>query len=125
MPRATFDLDILIDATAQNARRLLDALTEAGLGTAELTTPEEVLANVVTVFQDVVRIDVQTRTPGVSFAEAWDRRQTMDYRGRRFHVLSRDDVIATKLAAGRDVDLEDVRQLHLEDGDEGSGANGR
>ncbi len=125
VPRATFDLDILIDPTAENARRLLSALAEAGLGTADLTSPEEVLANAITVFQDVVRIDVQIRTPGVSFSEAWDRRQTMDYHGRKFHVLSRDDVIATKLAAGRDVDLEDVRQLRLEDGDEGGHADGR
>jgi len=124
VPRATFDLDILIDPTAVNARRLLDALADAGLGTAELTTPEDVLANAITVFQDVVRIDVQTRTPGVTFSDAWDRRETMDYRGRKFQVLSRDDVIATKLAAGRDVDLDDVRQLRREDGDEGGRADG-
>ncbi len=38
VPRATFDLDILIEATPENARRLLDALAGAGLGTAMLTT---------------------------------------------------------------------------------------
>lgn len=44
VPRATFDLDILIEATPDNAKRLLDALLEAQLGTAALTTPENVLA---------------------------------------------------------------------------------
>ena len=34
VPRATFDLDILIEATPENAQRLLQALLEAGLGTA-------------------------------------------------------------------------------------------
>ena len=34
VPRATFDLDILIDPTPDNARRLLAALAGAGLGTA-------------------------------------------------------------------------------------------
>ena len=34
VPRATFDLDILIDATPENAQKLLDALTDAKLGTA-------------------------------------------------------------------------------------------
>jgi len=34
VPRATFDLDILIEATPDNAQRLLDALLEARLGTA-------------------------------------------------------------------------------------------
>lgn len=37
VPRATFDLDILIEATPDNSSRLLDALVEARLGTAELT----------------------------------------------------------------------------------------
>jgi len=111
VPRATFDLDILIEATSDNARRLLDALSDAGLGTASLTTPEDVLANEITVFKDRVRIDVQTVTPGIKFADAWDRRQTMDYDGQPFFVVSRDDLIAAKRAAGRDVDLADVRQL--------------
>ena len=34
VPRATFDLDILIEATELNAQRLLRALRAAGFGTA-------------------------------------------------------------------------------------------
>jgi len=111
VPRSTFDLDILIEATPENAKRLLAALTEAGLHTADLTSPEEILANIITVFQDRVRIDVQTSTPGITFEQAWQRRQRMEYEGQPFYVLTRDDLIATKLAAGRKVDLEDVRLL--------------
>jgi hypothetical protein len=37
VPRATFNLDILIEANIDNAQRLLDALREANLGTAYLT----------------------------------------------------------------------------------------
>ena len=44
VPRATFDLDILIEATPENAKKLLDALLEAGLGTAEMTSAKELLA---------------------------------------------------------------------------------
>lgn len=113
VPRATFDLDILIEATPENVRRLLDALLEAGLGTASLTTPEAILANEITIFQDRVRIDVQTRTPGLSFREAWDRRAVMNFEGQEFGVVSKPDLIASKRAAGRPVDLEDVRLLEL------------
>ncbi len=113
VPRATFDLDVLIEATPENSRRLLDALIAAQLGTAELTTPEQVLAHEITIFRDRVRIDVQTMTPGISFAEAWSRRKTMTFQGQTFNVVSRDDLIASKLASGRPVDLEDVRLLHL------------
>ena len=115
VPRATFDLDVLIDPTPDNAQRVLEALSDAGLGTASLTSSEEVLANAITIFQDRVRIDVQTTTPGVTFPEAWARRETMNYQGQSLQVLSKEDVIATKLAAGRDVDLQDVRLLRQSD----------
>ena len=113
VPRATFDLDILVEATYENIRRLLDALSDAGMGTASLTNVDEILSNEITIFKDRVRIDVQTSTPGLHFQDAWKRRKTMDYQGQSFYIASLDDLISSKRAAGRDVDLEDVRLLEL------------
>lgn len=124
VPRATFDLDILIDATPGNAEALLKALTDAGLGTASLTTVEDLLANEITVFQDIVRIDVQTSTPGLVFDAAWGNRIRMEYRGQALFVASRNDLIASKEAAGRPVDLDDARLLRLaDDGDDSPDSN--
>jgi hypothetical protein len=111
VPRATFDLDILIDATRDNVERLLTALLESGLGTAALTSAEEVLANEITIFRDRVRIDVQTSTPGLTFSDAWARRKTIEFQGRTFHIVSMEDLIASKRASGRPIDLDDVRAL--------------
>ena len=113
VPRATFDLGILIEATCGNAQRLLDALLEAGLGTASLTTAEELIKHEITIFKDRVRIDVQTATPGLRFEDAWRTRETIQYQEQDIHVVSRDNLIASKRAAGRPVDLEDVRLLEL------------
>ena len=113
VPRATFDLDILIEPTASNAERLLQALRQAGFGTADLVDAQGILANEITVFNDLVRIDVQSSTPGLAFPDAWNRRETMDYQGQKFYVASRQDLIASKRAAGRPRDLEDVRILEL------------
>jgi hypothetical protein len=115
VPRATFDLDILIEASTGNAERLLAALTDAGFGTAALTDAQDVVAHEITVFNDRVRIDVQTWTPGLSFQDAWCRRKTMTYQGQDFFIVSREDLIASKRAAGRKVDLDDVRLLELPD----------
>jgi hypothetical protein len=115
VPRATFDLDILIEAEPDNARRLLAALIDAGLGTAHLITSEELLAQEITVFKDRVRIDVQTSTPGLKFSEAWRRRVLMKFQNQEFYVVDRQDLIASKRAAARKVDLEDVRILELPD----------
>ena len=111
VPRATFDLDVLIEASPDNATRLLAALEAAGFGTATLTTPEDLLAHEITVFNDRVRIDVQTSTPGLAFSDAWANRQEMTYNGQVFFVASLADLIASKRAAGRARDLEDVRLL--------------
>ena len=113
VPRATFDLDILIEATPDNAQRLLDALLGAKLGTASLISADELLANEITVFSDRVRIDVQTVTPGLHFEDAWRNREVMEYRNQKFYVAARNDLIASKRAAGRKIDLEDVQLLEL------------
>ncbi len=115
VPRATFDLDILIEATPENTQNLLDAFSEAGLGTASLTSVNDILANEITIFKDRVRIDVQTSTPGIEFAEAWKNKKTMQYQSNDFYVVSKDDLIAAKTAAGRKVDLEDVTLLKLDE----------
>jgi hypothetical protein len=114
VPRATFDLDLLIEATPDNAQRLLNALAESGMGTAHLTTATDLLAHEITIFQDRVRIDVQTSTPGLIFTEAWNERVRMEYEGQAFHVVSRVHLIQAKRASGREVDLQDASIL--EDG---------
>jgi len=93
IPRATFDLDILVEATPENAQRLLDALIDVGMGTATLTNVDEILANEITIFKDRVRIDVQISTPGLQFETAWERKKTMKYQGQIFYVVSLDDLI--------------------------------
>jgi len=113
VPRATFDLDILIEATSENSQRLLDALLDADFGTAALTNVENILANEITIFRDRVRLDVQTSTPGIEFHNAWRHRKTISYHGQDFFILSKTDLISSKRAAGRDVDLEDVRLLEI------------
>ncbi len=116
VPRATFDLDILIEASPENAQQLLDALIEANFATATLITADELLAHEITIFRDRVRIDVQTSTPGIKFEEAWQNRVAMAYQGQEFYVASKEDVIASKRAAGRNKDLEDIRMLEIDSG---------
>jgi hypothetical protein len=115
VPRATFDLDILIEATPENAQRLLDSFLEANLGTAALITVEELLVHEITIFQDRVRIDVQISTPGLKFKDAWENREIMEYQGQIFYVVSKRDLIASKRAAGRNIDLEDIQLLSFDD----------
>jgi predicted nucleotidyltransferase len=117
VPRATFDLDITIEPTKANAEKLLRAFEEARIGTASLISAEDLVAHEITIFKDYVRIDVQTKTPGINFIESWEHRETMDYGGQKFFVVSKEDLITSKRSAGRKVDIEDVTLLELEDED--------
>jgi predicted nucleotidyltransferase len=111
VPRLTLDLDLLIRPTRDNAVSLLASFLDTGLGTAALITADELLANEITVFKDRVRIDVQTRTPGLDFDAAWSRRNTVELEGCPVHLVSCEDLIASKKASGRRRDLDDVRLL--------------
>jgi hypothetical protein len=70
-----------------------------------LTAVDELLAHEITIFRDRVRIDVQTSTPGIRFEEAWQKKVTTGYQGQEFYVASKEDLILSKRAAGRQKDL--------------------
>lgn len=110
-PRATKDLDIFIKPTLENAKRLLSALKEAGFGTAYLTTPEKIIKNEVSIFEDFMRLDVLTKVKGLNFDKAWQRRQTKILKGIKIIVVSLDDLIISKRAATRLIDKEDIKIL--------------
>ena len=111
VPRATFDLDILIEPTAENARKLLKALEACGFGTATQVTAEEIATTQITRLKDRILLDIMTSSPGLTFDEAWRNRVQMEFEGQGFYVVSRDDLIRAKRAAGRPRDLEDLRAL--------------
>ena len=75
-PRYTKDLDVWVRPTLENATRVLRALATFGAPLADLTVED--LATEGVVFQMGVapnRVDVLTAIDGVSFEEAWTRRE--------------------------------------------------
>jgi hypothetical protein len=111
-PRATGDLDIWIQATSENAARVLTALRAFGAPLFDLTDAD--LCAPDTVFQIGLppsRIDILTGISGVGFDEAWDRRITVWVGDLEVPTLGRPDFIANKQAAGRPKDLLDLELL--------------
>jgi hypothetical protein len=49
--------------------------------------------------------------PGVRFADAWSNRLEINYGDQRMHLISKADLITSKKASGRHIDLHDVEQL--------------
>lgn len=111
-PRLTEDLDVFVEPTLANARRLREALADFGFGA--IAPPSEELARPDKVFmlgRKPWRIDVLTGIDGVTFRQAWASRVEAEFVTRPLYVLGRATLIANKRAAARDKDLLDVELL--------------
>jgi hypothetical protein len=111
-PRATGDLDILVEPTKANSDRLGRALADFGfpaLATqaGEFSKPDKM----VTLGREPLRIDLMTSISGVSFAEAWRGRVTVTFGRRKVAVLGLGEFEANKRASGRPKDLLDLALL--------------
>jgi hypothetical protein len=111
-PRLTEDLDVFVEASAENAARLRRALVAFGFGDAAPAVGELAKAGTVWMLgRKPWRIDILTRIDGVTFEEAWDGRVEAEFDPKPLYVIGRAQLLANKRAAGRPKDLADVASL--------------
>ena len=111
-PRLTEDLDVFVEPTVPNARRLREALVAFGFGAVAPTVDELAVADKIFMLgRKPWRIDILTGIDGVSFAEAWAGRVEADFVQKPLFVIGRAALIKNKRAAGRPKDLADVAAL--------------
>jgi predicted nucleotidyltransferase len=112
-PRATKDLDLFLQPTPENAERVLDAIrdflgTDLGIRLEDLSTP----GRIVQLGVAPTRIDLMSRLDGVEdFESAWAKRIDAEFGDVPAHFLSLEDLIQSKISAGRDQDKADLRAL--------------
>jgi hypothetical protein len=111
-PRATGDLDVWIDATSDNADRVMAALASFGAPTAQISAADFAQPGVV--YQIGVspgRIDILTELTGITFAEAWPGRIRRPFGDLDVDFIGRDAFLRNKRATGRAKDLGDIEGL--------------
>lgn len=108
--RATRDIDILIEATVANGRRVLAALGELPLGLAKEWRPEEVVKRPVTIMGDMPRVDILTVAWSVHYDEAARDARVFTVEGVDIPTASIDHLIASK-RTGRLQDAADIEVL--------------
>ena len=108
--RATLDIDIFIEPTEDNARRVRGALLEFGYDMTDVTV-ENILTKKILIRQYILETDIHPFVTGVTFEEVW-RNRVQDTLGQtRTWFASLDDLIKMKQAAARPKDLEDLKVL--------------
>ena len=114
-PRATKDLDLFIRADPENAQTTYAALVDFGAPLEGITVADlENPAKFIRFGEPPVAVDILPAIDGVNFDEAWLRRVegvVDEGTGLTAFFISRDDLIASKLAAGRTRDLADVEEI--------------
>lgn len=111
-PRYTKDLDIWIERTPENARRLLAALSDFGFGSLGLSEddflePEQIIQ----LGNPPLRIDLLTDISGVTFEDCYPRRQVIEIQDVSVSFISLEDLRINKRASGRHQDLADLENL--------------
>jgi len=108
--RATLDVDLLIEATPENARRVRQALLDFGYDLTDVSE-EELLEKKVLIRQYVLETDIHPFVAGGDFDGIWQRRVEDRIGETPAAFASLDDLIRMKEAAGRPKDLEDLKAL--------------
>ncbi len=115
-PRNTGDIDIFINNTEMNARKLLAVIRafgfeDAGIEEVDFTTK----GRIVQLGVSPVRIDIINDIDGVDFLSAYKAKATYQF-GRVFaDFISKTDLIKNKRASNRKKDIADLDELEMFD----------
>lgn len=111
-PRYTKDIDIWLDPTPENARKLMRAFLLFGIPMHGVT--QEDFSTPGTQFNLGVppcEIDFLTTIPGLEFSPAWEHKVTSMENDFPIYYLGKSDLIVAKQTAGRPQDLADLDEL--------------
>jgi hypothetical protein len=115
-PRMTADVDVTVDPGRTGAPALVEALSRAGFA-LRAALGEDFLreARLLPLVhrRTAMPVDVVLAGPGLH-GEFLARRRLVDIGGVRVPMISPEDLVVTKVLAGRPKDLEDLRGVLLE-----------
>jgi len=119
-PRATKDIDLFIKADLSNAKAAYAALASFG-APVESIRAEDLAdrSSFIRFGREPVAVDLHAEIPGIDFDSAWERRVEAiidPESGLKALFISRDDLIASKLASGRARDLADAEEIRDAEG---------
>lgn len=111
-PRATKDLDLLIEGSAENRARAAVALERYGAPQNVTAAVRELAENEVAYLgQPPLRIDILRAIDGVDVKTVFRNGVDVSWDGTPVRIIGLDDLLRNKRAAGRPQDLADAAVL--------------
>jgi predicted nucleotidyltransferase len=105
--RTTEDVDILVEDSDENLKKVIAALSEMKGGAAKELTPRDLLENVVVKIADEVEVDVSRSAWRISFNDAIDSALHVEIDGVDVPYVDLKTLIATK-ETPREQDRADI-----------------
>jgi hypothetical protein len=111
-PRYTKDLDVWIWVTEQNAHNLVNALSEFGFSSLELSVDDFLERGyVIQLGQPPNRIDILTQVDGLEFENCYPAKVILEIDGVTVDFIDLENLKKNKQASGRLQDLADLENL--------------
>ena len=111
-PRYTKDMDLLVEPSIENGRKIVAALKAFGFGSLKLTSEDFIQPErFIQLGYEPVRIDLITSITGCSFELIWKHRVQGRYGRERAWFIGRGELIRNKRLSGRLQDKADIEIL--------------
>lgn len=110
--RTTQDVDILVNPSFKNARKMVNALDEFGFGRDGVPTEYfETEGTAIHMGVEPNRIDLLTNLRGISNKEIFQRKERVKFDNIFLNIISLEDLLACKKKSDRLKDLSDADEL--------------
>ena len=113
--RTTGDLDIWVNQTERNYRKLISAFEQFQMPVFDMTMERFLNDRSVDVFsfgRPPVSIDIITQLKGLQFADVWNNVEVKEMEGNIYvKVIHLNDLIKAKKASNRPKDQDDIQHL--------------
>jgi hypothetical protein len=111
-PRYTKDMDILIDPTIENGKRIVNALNEFGFESLNLSEKDFCRNGIIVQLgYEPVRIDIITSIKGCSFEKVWKNKVVGTYGHEDVFFIGLEELIENKKTSDRQYDKDDLKIL--------------
>ena len=112
IPRYTKDIDLFVEASPENAKRILKALRDFGFSTLRLKERDfSKPGQIIQLGYEPVRVDILTSIDGRIFSQVWGNRKRGIYGKQKVHFIGKGDLIKNKKASNRGQDKVDLEKL--------------
>ena len=111
-PRYTKDMDILVEPSIENGRKIVAALNEFGFSSLKLAAEDFArTGRFVQLGYEPIRVDLITSIVGCTFEQVWKHRAKGEYGGRKTFFIGLKQLMRNKTLSARPQDIADLELL--------------